>query len=334
MTTEKTLREELEAAIVEVNAPDPVEDTLDVADVVEDAPARERDETGKFKAKTNDELVAEPVEPVVIEAAPVVQAPQAWTGAMKEKWSTLPPDVQAEINRRENDFHKMVTSREGELRLGRDMKDVITPYMPIITAEGGNPVAAVQGLLNTSYQLRTGTPQQKVALIQEIAQTYGVDIGQVVNPQPQDNYLQSLQNEIAQLKQAVNPQVIMSQLQEQQEHVRIQSDISAFAANPANKHFEAVKATMAPLLASGQAKDLQEAYDMACYANPTIRSTLLQEQSAQAAEKRKAELLAKKQAAVSVTGSPSSSAGNAQSPDRTLREEIAANLAAAQGSKI
>ena len=323
MTTEKSLRDDLNDEFDKLTA------ATDPADVVEEIAEPVIAEVADPVEKPTVE-VAEVAEPVT----PAIEAPQAWTGPMKEKWATLPADVQAEINRRENDFHKMVTSREGELRLGKDMKDVITPYMPIITAEGGNPVAAVQSLLNTAYQLRTGTPQQKAELVRQIAEQYGVDLGQATQQQPQDNYLASLQNEIAQLKQAVNPQAIMSQLQEQQEHVKIQSDISAFAANPANKHFETVKATMAPLLASGRAKDLQEAYDMACYADPTIRSTLLQEQASEQAAKRKAEVIAKKQAAVSVTGSPSSSVGNAKIPDRTTREELEANWAAVHGSKI
>lgn len=339
MTTEKSLREQLEDAYTEVTTPNDVVETEAsdvVEDVADDKPDRARDETGKF---TKKETVADTQEALEVTqepevAAPVLEAPQAWTGPMKEKWPTLAPDIQAEILRRENDIHKMVTSKEGELRLGREMKDVITPYMPIITAEGGDPVTAVQSLLDTAYQLRTGTPQQKAALIQQIAQTYGVDIGNSQQVQPQDNYIQSLHNEIAQLKQTLNPDAIMSRLQEQQEHDRIQAEVNAFAVNPANKHYEQVKAFMAPLLASGQAKDLQEAYDMACYANPQIRSTLLREQDAERQAKRKAELTAKKQAAVSVTGSPSSSAGNAKSPDRTLREELQANLAAITGSKI
>jgi len=331
MTTEKTLRDELEEAYTEATAPaDPADEIVeDVAD--EPKADRARDETGKF-AKVEE--VAEPVAEPVVEA-PVLEAPRSWTGPMKEKWATLPPDVQAEITRRENDVHKMVTSSEGELRLGRELKDVITPYMPIIQAEGGTPATAVQSLLNTAYQLRTGTPERKAQLIQEIANTYGVDLGHLTQgQQPQDNYVRQLQMEIQNLKQTLNPQAIIGQLQEQQETARLMSDIEAFKSNPANKHFETVKAAMAPLLSSGQAKDLQEAYDMACWANPNIRSTLLQTQEAEKAAKRKAEMDAKKNAAVSVKGSPSAASGNAKTPERSLREELAANLAAVQGSKI
>lgn len=332
MTDDKSLREQLEEAYTEHSAP------VDPADVVTEPVAeptvdRARDEQGKFTVK---ETIAEPVADIVAEPPAALPAPQSWTGPMKEKWHTLPPDVQAEINRRENDVHKLATSHDGELRLGREMKDVITPYMPIIQAEGGTPATAVQSLLNTAYQLRTGTPERKAQLIQEIARTYGVDMGamQGQTPTQEANYIQQLQMEIQNLKQTLNPQAIMAQLQEHQEHGRLVSDIQAFAANPANKHFETVKAAMAPLLSSGQAKDLQEAYDMACWANPSIRSTLLESQKTDEAAKRKAEIEAKKSAAVSIKGSPSAASGNTKPPERSLRDELAANMASALGSKI
>lgn len=326
---DKTLREQLEEAYTEVTAPtDPAE-----VEVIEDVAEVVRDEKGKF-AKADEPVETQEAEPPV--ETPSLEAPQSWSATIKEKWATLSPDVQAEIIRRENDFHKTMTRHDGELSLGKQIKDVITPYMPIITAEGGTPATAVQSLLNTAYQLRTGTPERKAQLIQEIAQTYGVDLGvlQGQSPSQEANYIQQLQMEIQSLKQTLNPQAIMAQLQEQQEHGKLISDVQAFAANPANKHFEQVKAAMAPLLSSGQAKDLQEAYDMACWASPSIRSTLLNEQKTQEAAKRKAEMEAKKSAAVSVTGSPSAHSGNAKIPERTLRDELAANMAAVTGQKF
>jgi hypothetical protein len=310
--------EEAEVAETEVN--DPAEEVVET---------KSRDESGKFaKKETAEEPTEEPTK------EPTLSAPQSWSGPMKERWKELAPDFQAEILRRENDTHKMVTSHDGELRLGREMKDVISPYMPIIQAEGGNPAQAVQGLLNTAYLLRTGTPERKVQLLQEIARTYDIPMGGVQQQSPND-YVQRLESKIQQLEQQVNPETVKSLLQGEMENVRIQSEINAFAANTANKHFESVKAAMAPLLASGQAKDLQEAYDMACWASPSIRSTMLNSYKENDAAKRKEEMAAKKNASVSITGSPSLNSGNAKPPpERSIREELQANMAAVSGSKI
>jgi len=91
---------------------------------------------------------------------------------------------------------------------------------------------------------------------------------------------------------------------------------------------------MVSLLTDGTAQDLKEAYEMACYAIPDIRSTMLNTVKTDDAAKQKAEIERKKNAAVSIKGSPSSVQGNASPPDRTLREELMANLAAVQSSKI
>lgn len=303
------------------------EEDLEAEVEVEAQDTRPRDEKGKFKAKDAQEEAPQVVEAPEVKA---IEPPQALSGAIKAKWNELPDDVKAEWRRREDDIHKMATSHDAERKLGRDIKDVITPYMPIITAEGGNPISAVQSLLNTAYLLRTGTPEKKAELVRQIAQQYGVDLGQAAQAPQVDPVLSSVQQELQQLKQFFTTQ---QQTQEQAQQQQLLQEIQAFAADPKHPHFEQVKSLMAPLLASGQAKDLQEAYDMACHANPSIRSTILQAQDAEKKAKQKAELEAKKKAAVSVTGSPGVTTPNA-SPNRDLRDELRANLAAARGAKI
>ena len=92
---------------------------------------------------------------------------------------------------------------------------------------------------------------------------------------------------------------------------------------------------MAALLKDGLAKDLQDAYDQAVYARPDIRSTLLEQQLAEKEAKRVADAKAKadaaRKASGSVTGSPGATAPSKSNvPERSLREELVANLAAAR----
>jgi len=284
---------------------------------------------------TPDEVVEKPETPVETPVTPVVEksdAPVALSGAIKAKWNELPEDVRAEWSKRENDIHQMMTRHDGELRLGREMKEVVSPYMAIIQSEGGTPAGAVKDLLNTAYVLRTGSPQQKAHLLRQVAEQYGVDLGQAAQPQEQIHpVIAQMQQELQMLRQQANPEVIEKRLQEKMEYANIQSEVSAFAANPANKHFEQVKPMMAPLLASGQAKDMQEAYDMACYANPTIRSTLLAEQNAALEAKRKADLKAKKQASASVTGSPDLTSPSTKAPTKSLEDDLRDQMREARG---
>ena len=91
---------------------------------------------------------------------------------------------------------------------------------------------------------------------------------------------------------------------------------------------------MADLLSKGVAQSLQEAYDMAVYANPTLRQSLIAahtSQSRQSTEQQQRAEAARK-AGSSIAGSPGSTRTSGAAPvDRSLREEIAANIKAATG---
>jgi len=204
MTEEKTLREQLEDAFEEHTAP------TDPADTVAE-PEKEPE------AKTEEvEPVAEPV--AAPPTQPEIDAPQAWTAPLKEKWKDIPPDIKAEIVRRENDFHKMVTRSDGELRLGREMKEVLDPYMATIRSAGAEPKALINDLLGTVNTLKNGTEDQKIAVVRNIAEGYGVDLNKVIGYQ--QNPINNLYSEINSLKQTLNPDVILNKLQEQQEAVK------------------------------------------------------------------------------------------------------------------
>jgi predicted CopG family antitoxin len=262
----------------------------------------------------------------------VEPAPQGLSAKMKEKWKDLDPEVRQELARREEDFHKKLTASDSEYHFGKKMKDVVSPYMAIIQSEGGTPESAVKDLLNTAYVLRTGRPEQKAQLLMQVAQQYGVDLSQAMQPQEQVHpALAEMQRELAMLRQQANPETIKQQLQEQMESDSITSQVNAFAGDPANKYFEQVKPIMASLLSSGAAQDIQEAYDRACYADPTIRSTLLAEQNKANDAKRKADVQRKKQASASVVGSPDGTSPNAKAPNKSLEDELREAMNASSG---
>lgn len=297
------------------------EETEDGGEVLEEVekPSRERDESGRFKAKEETD------EPIV--EAPKVEIeppPAALSAAAKAQWANLPPDVRQDLIKREADIHKQFTTQDEERKFAKEMREVVTPYMAIIQAEGGTPSGAVRDLLNTAYQLRTGNPMQKAALLHQVAQQYGVDLN-AYQPGRIDPNLAFMQNQFQQIQQSVNPDAIKKQLREEMEMDRINSEIEAFKANPKNTHFEQVKTRMGSLLDSGAAKDLQDAYDQACWADPTIRSTLQQAQLAEQAAKRKAENESKRKAGASVNGSQTASPSKAPT-NNSIEDDIRAAL--------
>lgn len=343
-----TMEEEIKAVMqgrpldpVETEVSDPAEEMVDPAytpsDPAEVQSGRDRDDAGRFSKKAEEVAKATETPEAVVTATPTTKIdppPAALSAVAKAKWDSWPAEARAEITKREADVHKMFTSHDGELNLGRKMKEVVTPYMPIIQAEGGTPETAVRDLLNTAYVLRTSQPAQKAQLIQKIIADYNVDMSLLENGsggQQTSPDVAALQNEIATLKQQANPQVLISQLRDTMENEKIQTEVNAFAADAKNVHFQNVKPEMASFMQSGQAKNLQEAYDMACWAKPDIRSTLLATQRAEEQAKQKQVLDAKKKAAVSVAGSPGSKSNSNGKSEKSLEDELREAMQAGAG---
>lgn len=272
------------------------------------------------------------------------KAPDGWSAAAKAEWDKLPPTVQADIARREAEVHKGFTKQDDERNFGREMQKTVAPYLATIQAEGGNPVLAVQTLLNTAHILRHANPAQKAQHFAQIARQYGVDLRHVAGvltapatpPDPIqaaiDARLAPLQQKLAAFEGARTAE--QEQAQAQQQAV-LATEITAFGADPKNTHFEQVKPAMAALLSTGAANDLRDAYDKAVWSDPTIRSTLLLQQQNAAEEERKATIRAKTEAAQrasgSVPGGPGATAIVAAAVKRSLRDEVTANFHAAAG---
>ena len=332
------LEEQEIPAVVENAAPEPVEpkepvslrETINQArkDVsektepdVKETKQRERQPDGKF-AKKQDAAV-------VPDAHKEVEPPTHINNSYKAHWKDIPPVVRDAIAKREEEVHREITSRSEDRTLGQKFKEVVTPYVAQMRAEGAEPMQAVQSLLNTAYVLRSGSQAQKTQLLLETARQFGVDLRQAAQ-QPQQQVhpvIQELQHKQALLEQRLEQERVAK---EQQEQAGIHGQIATFAAQPGHEHFETVKAHMAALLSNNLAKDLQDAYDQAIYARPDIRSTILNQQSAGLEAKRVAEIKAKadaaKRAGSSLRGSPGMVAEkNGKIAHSNLRDAIASS---------
>lgn len=276
---------------------------------VESTPeSRARDESGRF-AKTTP---AEPVEqaPVldVPAAPPAKAAPSSWRKEVAEKhWSQFAPEVQDEVLRREADFHKGIEGWRSNADKGRAYEQALAPFQETLKALNVDGVTAVTELMKADHVLRHAPESVKVQKILELANVYGIDLQKQFSPDVA-RYEQELFHTREQLKN----------FQSQQENASkeaLNSDIEAFKAAPGHEHFEAVRAHMAALLQGGQAKDLNDAYEQAVYANPQTRNAVLEQQ--RQAQRAKA-------AAVSVRGSsPASGASNA-AETKSMKDAVAA----------
>jgi hypothetical protein len=335
--TEKSLRDELSDSLNAVQE-------------------RLRDEHGRFAKQTDapaEEVKPEEAHDDVVDTAPANDAapapnpgvvpaapkpdddpfPSSWKKEHQKHWSTLPPELKKYIREHEEQTRQAMTRQDEDRLTGKTLREIISPYMPLLQADGLNLQQAIQGMLQQNYVLRQGTPEQKRQLVLNACKMYGIDLSQP-NEQPTgwiDPQVAALQQQLAEVRNFQQQQLAAQQYQER---ASIDSQIAAFASAPGHEHFQRVAPRMGALMASNQAQDLEDAYQQAIWADPELRSTLLAAQQAEAEAKRAAEAKAKATAARNASGSvrgSSSGIGNVPpAPKGTLREELRAALAAAK----
>ena len=249
------------------------------------ADAKPRDEVGRFKAKIGDpaspsssaspiigEATAQPG--VIGQPAALSQAPNTWTADAKAKFSTLEPWAQQEILKREQDISRGMSAHDQERTFGKSVKEVVSPYLPMIQAEGATPEQAIQSLLNTAYRLRTSSQAEKAQLISGLARQYGVDIGsfQQQDSQPVDPTISALQQEVYRLSSAMTQQRQQDMSYQEQQAQQL---VEQFAIDPTHSYFPQVRDQMGKLMNAGLAKDLQDAYEQAILVNPEVRQKVI-----------------------------------------------------------
>lgn len=366
-----SLQEELSAALD--GAELPATEAASTEPVAIDTPAEAtvdtgRDEQGRFKAATDPaapesspqktEQAASPAtEPGAAgpstdgEGKPVTP-PSTWSAAAKAIYATLPEVARREIAKREQDYSRGIQQHAEKAKIADTLMREIQPYEAMLRAEGSTPDRAIASLLRSAYVLRTASPQQKGELIMQIAQQYGADLsqlsGQRAQPEGQQQDLTQVQQMVQQLV-APHLQRIQSweqqqtQAQQQQEwqmEQEIQGQIGAFQSatnedgSPKHLYFENVRGLMSAYFANGQAKDLEQAYEMACWANPEVRAALIADQQSKAEAQRLEEAKRKagnaRAAGFNVSGQ--GGIGIAGATQSSLRDELAAQLDGAMGT--
>lgn len=290
-----------------------------------EARQRSRDEAGRYAIENKDGGQSPPAAPPPPEK-PARKYPSSWRREVQPLWERVASDpelqvIADEIERRENDFHKGTEPLRVKAQFAEAIERVIAPFQSTIQSLGVTPDVAVQQLLIADHRLRHGAPHEKAQLLMQLAQNYGIDMGNLPQQAQVDPNTAALMSELENVKAQLY-HFTNSQQQAQQSY--IQQDLQKFAAD--KPHFDAVREDMAALLQGGRASDLDTAYDMAVWARPDIRSSLLEQQMKDAEKTRKEEaqraVAAAKSAAVQVRGAPTGAVSNPPLKDR--RAQIAA----------
>ena len=336
--TRDDLRSQLEAAFKQHTAepdpapaaePAPVEAAEPVAEPVAEPTddARPRDANGRFlpkeaaKETAKEQTLANPEHPKAdkqAEAAPEtapqqpatqrIAPPEHWNGGGKVKWDKLPRDVQQQIA---GDY-KQINERAQQMS---GLTKVLEPRARELAATYGS----VEAGLNQLFQLADYAAKDPVQFTAWFLRQRGIDPAQLVQAggqaptQGQPDPTQALQQRIMQLEQRL----------QSNEGLSLQSEVQAFMNDPAHPYFNDVRAEMTALLNGGRANSLQDAYDMAVWANPNVRAQILaQEQEKRDAERKAVAAKAQKAAAATVTGSPAYGISSADAPPGSIRESL------------
>ena len=272
-------------------------------------PEAEAEPVAEEAPKTEDpEIVAGETEELEIEAEdkPAAKAPQSWTPAMREEFVNLSPELQEFINNRENEVSKgLVTSTQAR-KFQEEFNSVVQPFEPLIAAEGGTPMQAVQTLLGTAATLQTGSPQAKAMRIAELINHYGVDVAQldsilsgqgVQDPQTMQMN-QMLQQHLAPVQQFMAQQQQNQFAQQQQMQVDAATEFDSFMSS--NEFAEDVRQEMAVLIENNMADTYDEAYKKAIGMRPDIGAIIQARKDAENAKQTQREVQRKSAASVSI----------------------------------
>lgn len=327
---------------VEVSQPDNVADAQATVDM-------EKTDEAVQSAGHEEKIVGE--EQQTAQEKTPAAPPATWSAQAKAIYATLPEVARKEIAKREADYARGIQqyaeSAKGFDRLMNEFK----PYEAMMRAEGSNPEVAVRSLMRTAYLLRQGSPQERGQLVMAIAQQFGADITPYIGRQEADGQPDPMQNVHQTVNQMLSPvlqkfqqweesKANESRMAEQAVVGEVSSKIEAFQSatnedgTPKHLYFENVRTLMSAYFANGQAKTLEQAYDMACWAHPEVRQALIAEkqgaEEAKRLEEAKRKASASRNASFDVQGQ--GAVGIAGQNKTSLRDELSSQLDAAMGS--
>jgi hypothetical protein len=259
-------RSMLESALEEVVEPldEPQEEVIDeIQEEPQNEPQKEPTEEPQ-----NEPQEEEPEE--FVEAK--VTKPTTWKKEYTTIWDKLEKGEQVSkeeftkfaeyANKREDEYKKGVSTYRQEAEHAKTLRSALEPYAGELQKKNIKPEEYISALARADQMLTHAPYEQKVQMFNQLAQSYGINLGNQV--QPQDHLVQQLytvNQEVATIKQRY----------EQEEQSRLYNEIEKVRSNSEKfPHFDEVREDMAQLLENGIVKDLETAYTKAIRLNEDV----------------------------------------------------------------
>lgn len=333
-----TTRESVEAALKSMEEPAETEADEAVAEsaapevaapVVEEAPSPEpedredgRDNLGRFKPKQAEEAkTVEQVAAVKPKASPVQtttvapvaatplplapkgpQAPGRWTPAAREKWASIPPEIQQEVVKRERETSMLLQKAAEERKSIQAMRDVMAPFEGPIRARGGDPLKMVGASLQMVHRLQYGNAAERATLMAGLIKQFDVPIeplAKALDGQPAASAARDINP--AALKEEIRRE-LLQEFKGQRDQAVQNRYLTEYEKALGDPKFEfmagdddqslAIRRRMAAWIeveaAEGVDLSLEDAYRRACQENPEVAGILKQREDAKAATAKQA----------------------------------------------
>lgn len=278
-----------------------------------------------------------------VEVAPVaeaVKAPQSLTPAEREAFAKATPEIQRAFARIDQTVRLANQEAAPAKKFKAEVEQALQPYAQFAQSIGQTPIGLAQQASQIALQISTAPPNVAAQLLANLVRsrpdmTLEMLAGALDAPQqqPQPQHMDP-RTIAAQVRQ----EVMQSFQQERaaREEARLTQELEAFAADPANEHFEKVgHETLAILNAAkvrGQPISLKDAYESAAWANPVVRAIMQKRAAQEAAKANQASMQQARAAASSVKSTPSTGASSARAP-KTDRERVEAAYDAVYGGQ-
>jgi hypothetical protein len=222
---------------------------------------------------------AKEVDPITGRELEPIRAPSTMTPGLREKWSSVPRDMQKFWVDRERDMQIKMQDTAEERKLANEFQKAVAPYEAMFRQHNTNAVAHTKELLNIDHQLRSGTPEQKAQTIHSLITHFQPDVQTLVGlakgtPMPAAQPAQP----------ALNVQDVVRQefaaREEAKQVADAQREMAAFQADPKNEFFDDLKPIMLQAIQAGFIQDgplnevFRKAYDFAAEQHPEVKQIL------------------------------------------------------------
>jgi len=335
---ETSLHDDLNAVIDQLEGDEPDEEERSPEEVSGEEEEPQEEISAEGETEEPEHLVEEKAE-----KSATYKPPMDWSPTLRERWKTLPPEVQKAVHEREAQVNQVMQQTAQDRKLAHGFNQIVSQYRGLMAAEGvQDPLQGINGLLMTTAQLAMGNQQTKAQRIAALIKHYGVDIqtldsvlaGEQPSPnQAQDSRLEEMLNQrLAPVNQLLEQLNQSRQQQYQQVQTQASQSIEQFAADPKNEFFDSVRLAMADFLdvaaQHGHQMSLEEAYQRACALNPEISQIMAQRQQATTVTSKADVMRRKANAASSVRGTRAGGGNSGEKKERSIREELEAQFGA------